>query len=158
MADAHRLALLGRVGGQQVLGGLLRPAVARVVDVVERAELGPQRLAGNLGLASTFVGDRDVMVGDALDGLAHLVVEEEHVALLRDIPRGLGVANQDEDGRTLDGHVVPAVGRARTMPSIMERAGLCGLTSSHDFLTDRAERPGAHSCELRRQSRRSDLS
>ena len=45
------------------------------------------------------------MVGDALDSLARLVVQEERVALLGNVPGRLGVADEDENGGTVGEHV-----------------------------------------------------
>ena len=48
--------------------------------------------------------DGHVMIGDALDRFARLVVQEERIALLGDVAGGLGMADENEAGRSLDRH------------------------------------------------------
>jgi hypothetical protein len=78
--------------------------------LIERPELGAQHLAGDLCLAPPFVGGRDVTVSDALDRLPRLVVEEEGVALLRDVSGALGVADEDEAGGAFSRHAQDYMG------------------------------------------------
>jgi hypothetical protein len=56
-----------------------------------------------------------MMVGDALDGLARLVVKEEDVALFGDVPGGLGVADKDEAGGAVSRHAQGYMG-SRSKP------------------------------------------
>jgi hypothetical protein len=49
------------------------------------------------------VGQADQVVRDAANRPARLVVEEEAAALLRDVARGLAVADEHEEGGARDG-------------------------------------------------------
>jgi len=93
---AQGAALLRCVGCEQALNGLLRASIARGVDVLEGSALCAQRPSCYLGLASALVGNRHMVIGDALNSLARFIVEEERVALLRDVASGFGVTDEHE--------------------------------------------------------------
>jgi hypothetical protein len=100
----HGLTFFGSVRGEQVLGGLLRSAVPGVVDVVEKTELRTESTARPLGLATALVRDRHMVIGDALHRLPRFVIEEEGVALLRDVPGRFGVSDQDKERGSFYAH------------------------------------------------------
>ena len=106
MPHSHRLSLFVRVGGQQMLRRLLRSSISRVVHVVERAEIGAERAAGELRLATTLFRDRHMMVSHAQHGLPRLIIQKEPVSLLGHVPGGLSVANKNEERRALCSHLI----------------------------------------------------
>lgn len=105
MSHQHRLPIFIAISGQQVLGRLLRSAISRVVHVVKRAEIGAERAASQLRLATALVRDRHMMISDTQHSLSRLIVEEEAISLLGHVSGGLRVPYQNEERGPINSHV-----------------------------------------------------